>query len=590
MKKLRAFLERSYLASSGADTISRGEGAAACVLLILALVLRIACVFRYRFDSDETQHLHIVWGWAHGLFQYSDLFDNHAPLFHLLYAPVYALFGDNPNTLFEMRLALFPLFAISLWCTYIIGREIFSPRVGLWAAVFTALYPLFFLCSVEFRTDALWTALWLAAIAVLVSGELKASRFFWGGFLLGATMCASMKTSLLLTSLASGALVTTLYSFGRSFSGFSAKRLCINAFAMLAGFAVAPVLLILFFYRLEGFGPLYYGAIGHNVMPGLGLWKRFYTRSLMFPAAMAVLFWYAPVVVSRATDEGHRARRRFILFTAGIYVAALEAFWPLLEREHFLPFYPLAAVILTPLVLDLFSRWRSGRPGLEKTRSGLRWAVPALVVFFELCCTVWLADGSPWYDGTRVQMQLIHDACALTKPDEYVADLKGEMVFRPRSPYYVMEIITRERIKRGFIKDDILERLIATHTCVASLDPKDFFPQRARAFINDNYLTVGSLRVAGKLLARASDNDSVVSFDVRIPDRYVIMSKNGPVPALLDGAPCSGPCFLKAGQHEAHLIVPHDNIVLLWAKAYDLGYSPFVYKQKGFNEKVTAVF
>ena len=585
MKKFRSFLERSYLASSGPDTVPRGEGVAACALLLLALALRIAFVFRYRFDSDETQHLHIVWGWAHGLLQYRDLFDNHAPLFHLLYAPVYALFGDSPDTLFDMRLAVLPLFAISLWCAYRIGRELFSPRIGLWAAAFTALYPLFFLCSAEFRTDDLWTALWLMAIAVLVNGELKAPRFFWGGFLLGAAMGASMKTSLLVTSLAAGALVTALYSSGRIFSGFRVKRFCINACAMLAGFSVVPVLLVLFFYRLEDLGPLCYGTIGHNV----GLWKL-HRRALIFPAAMALLFWYAPVVASHAADEGGRARRRLILFTAGIYVAALKAFWPLLETEHFLPFYPLAIVIVTPLLLDLLPHWRSDRPGPAKIRSGLRWAVPALVVFLELFVTLWLAEGAPWCDGTRVQMQLIHDVCALTKPGDYVADLKGAMVFRPRSPYYVMEIITRSRFKKGLIKDDIPERLIATHTCVVSLDPKDFFPRRARAFMKENYLTVGSLRVAGKLLSRASDNADVVSFDVRIPDRYVILAASGPAAAMLDGAACTGPRFLEAGRHEVRLPAPHGTVVLLWAKAYELGYSPFVYKQRGIFEDVTAVF
>ncbi|MFP5248032.1 MAG: hypothetical protein ACLGH0_15160, partial [Thermoanaerobaculia bacterium] len=56
-----------------------------------AVVLRLLAYFRYRFDSDEQQHLHVAWGWTAGLVQYRDLFDNHAPLFHILMAPLLAL-------------------------------------------------------------------------------------------------------------------------------------------------------------------------------------------------------------------------------------------------------------------------------------------------------------------------------------------------------------------------------------------------------------------------------------------------------------------------------------------------------------------
>jgi len=43
---------------------------------VVVLLLRIVSVFHYHFDSDEPQHLHVVWGWTHGLLQYHDIFDN----------------------------------------------------------------------------------------------------------------------------------------------------------------------------------------------------------------------------------------------------------------------------------------------------------------------------------------------------------------------------------------------------------------------------------------------------------------------------------------------------------------------------------
>ena len=38
------------------------------------------------WDSDEPQHLHVVWAWTFGLLPYRDVFDNHSPLFQALSA------------------------------------------------------------------------------------------------------------------------------------------------------------------------------------------------------------------------------------------------------------------------------------------------------------------------------------------------------------------------------------------------------------------------------------------------------------------------------------------------------------------------
>ena len=56
-----------------------GERLTLAVLVGGCALLRIAAFFRYRFDSDEPQHLHIAWAWTAGLLPYRDVFDNHAP-------------------------------------------------------------------------------------------------------------------------------------------------------------------------------------------------------------------------------------------------------------------------------------------------------------------------------------------------------------------------------------------------------------------------------------------------------------------------------------------------------------------------------
>src|SRR5687767_11543572 len=183
--------------------LTRREKLTFAVFAALALVLRAVALFRYRFDSDEPQHLHVAWGWTQGLVQYRDLFDNHAPLFHMLTAPLLAIVGERSDVLIWMRVPMLALFAIVLWATWWIGRELYDARVGLWAAVLLSLFPPFFLKSLEYRTDNLWNALWLLAVVAVMR-----RRMFLAGLLLGAAFAVSLKTILLIVTLFGAALLT----------------------------------------------------------------------------------------------------------------------------------------------------------------------------------------------------------------------------------------------------------------------------------------------------------------------------------------------------------------------------------------------
>src|ERR1700751_4304738 len=106
------------------------EFTSAASLLFALIFLRVITVTHYKFAIDESQHLHVVWGWARGFIQYRDLADNHMPLFHILCAPIYKLIGDRGTILYWMRVILQPLYFVAFWCTYRIGSLLFSPRGG----------------------------------------------------------------------------------------------------------------------------------------------------------------------------------------------------------------------------------------------------------------------------------------------------------------------------------------------------------------------------------------------------------------------------------------------------------------------------
>ncbi len=170
----------------------------------------------------------------------------------------------------------------------------------------------------------------------------------------------------------------------------------------------------------------------------------------------------------------------------------------------------------------------------------------------------------------------------LTDPGQKVFDLKGELLFRQRAYYYMFETVTGLRFERGLLKDDIPERLIEAHACVATIG-KMRLPDRARRFIEDNYILVGPVLVAGKWLvppaigpaSRPRDAGQVIRFTVEIPARYTILSAEGrPGVGLLDGQPLGGPRDLAAGPHEYRRAAGDADLALIWAQAAQRGYRP----------------
>jgi 4-amino-4-deoxy-L-arabinose transferase-like glycosyltransferase len=176
----------------------RSESRIIGVLLVFGLALRGVIAWRFRVDSDEPQHLHVVWAWTQGLLPYRDVFDNHMPLFHLLTAPALLAIGERPTALLWMRLLMLPQWGAALLVTALIGRRLFTSRVGAWSAVLAGFYPLFFFCSLEYRPDVLWTVLWLWAVLIAIDGPPTTERGFLLGLVLGTAAAVSLKTILML--------------------------------------------------------------------------------------------------------------------------------------------------------------------------------------------------------------------------------------------------------------------------------------------------------------------------------------------------------------------------------------------------------
>ncbi len=545
------------------------EKAALGVVILALVALRVVYLLHYRVDSDEPQHLHVVWGWANGLLQYRDIFDNHSPLFQMLCAPFFLLFSERADIVIPMRVAMQPLYLFDLWCIYRIARRLGSSRFALWTTIAAAFYPVFFFVSTEFRTDDLWVALWLWCLALIANGEFAGRRAFWIGVVLGASFAVSMKSSLLAGSLVLGGVVC--FILHRRFGGATDGRRLGTALGLaLLGVLVIPGLVIGYFATQHALPVMYQCVITHNTAIGADKLHKFAFKRFWFPISLIVcpiLGYYLLRFRGRRPDVFLQV---FLLSCAAFYYNALRSFWPLITDQDYLPLAPVAIVGFAPLI-----SWLAGRPFVSRVfgaPTAFAGVLTALILVGEIR---WMTKLAPPRDNqARGSILSLGAVLRLTTPTDYVMDGKGETIYRKRPFYYVLEGVTIKRIGRGLIKDDVVHSLIEKRVCVVL---RHRLPKADDAWVEQHYVAdADKVWVAGSRLGPVQKS---ISFTTVIPADYTVISSEGGVTGLLDGKPLQASQFLEPGQHELQITSARGQLAVVWARAVERGFSLFVRKK-----------
>jgi hypothetical protein len=574
------FAFRSWI-QRGANYLDmpRAELMTAAGLFVFMIAYKLVNMVRYRFDSDESQHMHVIWAWARGFVQYRDVFDNHMPLFQIMFAPIFGLLGDRPTILYWMRFILLPMYFVAAWCTYQVGARLFSRRVAVWAVLLAGFYPTYHLTSFEFRTDNLWAPLWLLCITVLVTGPLTVRRALAAGLLLGLCFGVSMKSILLLLSIAVAVLLTLLLVGRRNLAlSWSHLARCIAAFVVST--AIIPATIMIFFAFKGIWRDFRYCVFTHNFLPHADVnhppWMI-----MIFPIIFPFIVYFASLMACATPDRALAFRRSFVFLLCGFYFTALYSFWTLLTREDFLPYHPLAFVFGSAAVLEI-SKSELFLSRLSPRLRRMPWPACVAVILFFAC----LVMRPFWVNKAKVETELLRDVLKLTKPGEYVFDCKGETIFRQRCFRPILEPLTVERIERNLMVDDAAQRCVETRTCVAApAGGRTSWP--ARLFVARNYLPVkGWVRVAGGYLKESRAQSGVLEFESVIPASYVIVAREGIVRGILDGQSYTGARFLDPGKHFFIPTTPVSGaLAFVWARAIDLHYSPFTFVRPKSREK-----
>jgi len=269
------------------------------------------------------------------------------------------------------------------------------------------------------------------------------------------------------------------------------------------------------------------------------------------------------------------------LVILGPAMMAVANYVPVGMPQNILPIYPVLIVAAVGLVaLETCHRPKKRRRHASANSNGAEawhpvWAkawhpvwAACVVVGVELAVLwVWPARD----DSMPKMMAMWDDVLRVSDPNQNVADLKGELVFRPRGSYYVFEALTSEHFIRGYWVDDVPMRLINSRTRVAGGRVRRM-PAPAAQFVADNYISVGRISVAGKLLA--AQGMPRIPFDVQIPGQYCLVTPHGLAQGLVDGKAIGRGRWLERGPHEYKRAKGETTLALIWAQAVERGFSP----------------
>jgi hypothetical protein len=378
-----------------------------------------------------------------------------------------------------------------------------------------------------------------------------------------------MKTTLLLAALAQalvGALIVRWIAGGLPLRWSHILR---RSAAWLAGVVIIPALVVLYFYERGVIHEMYYGVIQHNILPGASarLFGSGAIKTWLRGAVGAVIA--GAIIVRLKMPIPMRARISFVFFAAFLYYTTLEAAWPVLTAEDYLPFFPAMMLTAGPAVL-----WLTGLL--------VRHIFPTGVLIAAMEMTGVLIAVSPFHDQTVDKIGIVADTLKLTEPSDYVMDSKGETIYRRRPFFYVIESMTFHRMQKSIVKDTIAAELIEKRVPLATTMR---MPHRSREFIKKNYVPISfRLFVLGKVVRdKGAVARAPCEFELKIPARYTLAGSAAAPVGLLDGAPFTGPRELAAGKHT---YVPEGNpgkVVAIWASAIERGYTPFAKIKKDYK-------
>ena len=183
MEKLIRVIRNVYLRL---EKISGMHIVTLLILFIIGMSLRLWNISSLGLFYDEAVFAYMASNFLKGKIIYKDMIDNKMPYFYFTIALMFFLFG---NSIIYPRLLTAFLSTFTLVFVYLIAKELYNKRVGIFAATMFVLDPLTIFWSRYTITEPYMTFFATFAIFtyVLYRNRKKAAYLFLSGLFTGAS-------------------------------------------------------------------------------------------------------------------------------------------------------------------------------------------------------------------------------------------------------------------------------------------------------------------------------------------------------------------------------------------------------------------
>jgi 4-amino-4-deoxy-L-arabinose transferase-like glycosyltransferase len=379
------------------------EGRYRLVLIFAGLILFAASLGARDFwDPDEPRYA----GIARGIVETGDwlnLSDNGRPYTHKpplffwilaasahLGSGVTALSARIPNSLLAL---------LSVLLLYRLGRDLFTPRAGLFGALVLATCQRFFLEARWVHMDMLLTLLTLVALDSAWRALERREPWRWAVVYLAAALGCLAKGPVAL-AIPAAALLTFLAS-SRELPRLKESRWWLGIPA-----ALLPVLAwLLASSRSAGFDPVSVVRVQvlQRFQAGMHHPRPFYYYLYSLPLEFLPWTPFLAGAFAATFPRPDGPRRRPVLFLYGWFLGGLALFSLAAEKRpsYLLPVFPPLALLVGLFLEDYLARWDS--------RSLRKWMAAPLLGYSAVCLAglVWIPFGARAYPGLGGRLAIL---------------------------------------------------------------------------------------------------------------------------------------------------------------------------------------
>lgn len=349
------FLHSIFTWRSGQNGFKIGFSLALVTVIAVNLCVAIVYIFNKHLDSDEFQHMHIVWNmfYNHEVI-YRDFWEHHGVIYPALNWVWFKVFhlGADFSSYYFLRGISFCYTLIILFLTYHISKVTFKSRLGaLLAVAILSSCIIFQLKSTEIRPDALQNVFWLGGLYLVLAniGALRSNIFFIVGILFGLAMETNAKAVL--------GIACVFVFLGSEFLCIQEKKKeqFIRIIKIVSGIATVHGIVLLCFLSVGGVYAYYRSnyIFNFNLLDAGGaewvfrVWARdilFYQLPFLLASILGSFF-----LIKNVLKERKKEQIVFLLATIGCTSGALIGFY-----SHFwLIFLPLLAIVSAYAIKEL---------------------------------------------------------------------------------------------------------------------------------------------------------------------------------------------------------------------------------------------